>query len=85
MSGIVKSIEKEFGGSRYTISQVARLVGRHPDTIRDWIKRGAVPPPTEAKPLGSGEQFVWLYTPELVSAYIAYSETIKVGRPSKTA
>lgn len=63
-----------------TQSEVARAVGRHPDTIKVWRKRGVYVP---SGYLDAGKTKVWLYSPEDVDAMKAIAKIRKAGRPRK--
>lgn len=47
---------------RYTVSQVGELVGKHPDTLISWRRRGIFEP-TGGR-LEMGKLSIWLYTPQ---------------------
>lgn len=67
----------------FTISQVAKRVGRSADTIRHWQDTGRIRRPTKKMPLGEGDQFVWLYDEKYIADCQAIAATIRTGRPTK--
>lgn len=67
MAGNIVNMVGRLDGEFFTISQVAKEVGRSVDTIRLWIKKGVVEPPSHVMPLGKVN--VWLYTPADVQKY----------------
>lgn len=84
--GIIDMVSRIPGGPYYTISQVATMVGRDPDTIRRWQKANAALKPTHQMPLGEDQstgQYVWLYTDADVRRLREYAATLRVGRPRK--
>lgn len=83
--GILEMISRIEGGPYYAISQVAKMIGRDPDTIRRWQRAKEELRPTNKMELGDGstDQFVWLYTQQDVRNLRNYSATVKVGRPRK--
>lgn len=63
----------------YTIRQVGKLIGREPQTIKTWLRSGAVSGATHYGVRGDGTtaQYVWLYTKRDVSRLRRYAETSK--------
>lgn len=72
---MVKRLDGEF----YTISEVAKEVGRSVDTIRTWIKKGVVEGPVHVMPVG--KTTVNLFTPADIARFKEHAD--KSGR--KTA
>lgn len=62
----------------YTLSQASAMIGRHPDTIRRWVRSGTVPPPKE---MAFGDISVWVYSPADVDALQQVANNMRVGRP----
>lgn len=71
---MVKRLDEEF----YTISEVAKEVGRSVDTIRTWIKKGVVEGPLHVMPVGKTK--VSLFTPADIARFKRHAN--KSGRTS---
>ncbi|CAB4195082.1 MerR-type HTH domain containing protein [uncultured Caudovirales phage] len=76
------SIAEHVGDAgKFTLPQAAKIIGRHPDTIRRWIKDGLIPQPER---MTFGEIDVPVFSAEdIESIKQIANKTIKVGRPVK--
>jgi len=66
---------------RYTINQAARLVGRHPDTLRRWSRLGIL---TASDEVAFGGISVPVYTDDDIQDMRNLRKTLKPGRKPKT-
>lgn len=75
MGGTVK-VPRGQWKNYYTIRQVARMIGREPQTIKNWLRSGAVSGATHYGVRGDGStnQFVWLYTKRDVARLRKHAE-----------
>jgi MerR HTH family regulatory protein len=64
--------------ARYTVSDAANIVGRHPDTLVRWRRTGIFKPSAKMK---MGKVTVHLYTDADIKAMKQLTKVIKPGRP----
>jgi len=64
----------------YTVSQVADLIGRSPETIKRWQRAGFYQATNQ---MSVGKLKVWVYSDDDVAAMREAIKTIKHGRPPK--
>lgn len=74
--GGTKEVPRSQWKNYYTIRQVGKLIGREPQTIKNWLRSGAVSGATHYGVRGSGStgQFVWLYTKRDVARLRKYAD-----------
>lgn len=73
----ISEIVREMNPPRYTTSQAAEEVGRHPDTLKRWRDSGVGVPSEQAT---FGTTVVWLYTREDIEKLRKTARTMKPGR-----
>jgi transposase-like protein len=66
---------------RYTVSQVAEQVGKHPDTLTAWRRKGIFIPTGGQYQMG--QLSIWLYTPKDVEELKVLIERRRPG-PRRT-
>jgi DNA-binding transcriptional MerR regulator len=71
--------EKVNADGLYTRADAARLVGRHPDTIRRWEREGLITPQL----LPFGQLTMPAFTPADVAKLQDIAAAQKLGRPKK--
>lgn len=64
----------------YTRVQAARIIGRSPDTLKRWQKKGLALPSVRMK---AGQLLVWLYTDDDIEILKHVASTCKPGRKPK--
>ncbi len=62
----------------YTLPQAAAMIGRHPDTLRRWIRAGLTATP---RTMDFGSLSVWVFSPEDVASLQELAGSIRIGRP----
>lgn len=77
----ISEIVREMSPPRYTTSQAAAAIGKHPDTVKRWRDDG-VYVPSDCRTFGQIE--VPLYTSEDVAALRVIAKTRKPGRKPAT-
>ena len=65
--------------TRYTVKEAAAKVGRSPDTLSRWRKRGTFLP---SDSIQVGELTVWLYTDSDIEVMRDLARGLKPGRKS---
>ena len=64
----------------YSTVEVARMVGIHKSTLRDWLQRGAIPEP---KQRANGGQVVRIWTDRDVERVRRYKAAHYMKKPRK--
>lgn len=73
----ISEIVREMSPPRYTTSQAAEMVGKHPDTVKRWRDTGVFRP-SDGRQFGSLK--VPLYTSEDIKAMKLIAKEMKPGR-----
>lgn len=71
-----QNLDEEF----YTYAEAAPLIGRHQDTVKKWVKRGRIDPPSYEAVVG--DLVIHLFTPEDIQRFRRYAKTVRPGRPT---
>lgn len=65
------------------IGDVANMMGRKPDTIRKWERKGWIPEPSKFNVSLRGKKILRFYTPKDVEAIRDLISSVHRGRPRK--